>query len=441
MAERLEGANQLNEILFQSPIDSFPHRDNYSKITALASSHAGDIEALQAAGAPPTGPSAEVIASRDDQPDLQTAIRKADEILGDGVFENVVNEFLVKQSTVPDDKVDADTGEAIINGKKVLTSSVQVIDPPNFTAASLERIDVVHVDSSGTVATTTGLEVALGSGLAEAERPPDNTVVLGQLFLRSGAGNLSPFPPEDIRDDDNLTDSFIVVNRERFFVQRDRTDAERHPANLIRNGAFISLDSPGTSVEGWTATRGTIVRDTGAFIYGDTSGKFTGDGTTGGNFIEQELLAPESLRGKFLTVSAFMKLDTLAAKTARITIRQVGDTPESDFTESFSINKEIFQRGHITGFIDNSVTAVFIRLELDTTDSNTTVGFLEGVQVSVGSILTDFEYPERIRLDDGGAPQFPGGINADIEFLQNLAWQFLPPFDIFTSVNLISGGP
>ncbi|KKL67765.1 hypothetical protein LCGC14_2131730, partial [marine sediment metagenome] len=106
MADRLEGANQLNEILFQDPIDSFPHRDNYSKITALVSSHAGDIEALQAAGAPPAGPSAEVIASRDDQPDLQSAIRKADEILGDGVFENVVNEFRVKESTLPDDKVD-----------------------------------------------------------------------------------------------------------------------------------------------------------------------------------------------------------------------------------------------------------------------------------------------------------------------------------------------
>lgn len=452
MADRLEGANQLNEILFQDPIDSFPHRDNYSKITALVSSHAGDIEALQAAGAPPAGPSAEVIASRDDQPDLQSAIRKADEILGDGVFENVVNEFRVKESTLPDDKVDVDTGEAIINGKKVLTSSIQVVDPANFSAASLERIDVVHVDSSGTVAVTTGLEAALGSGLAEAERPPDNTVVLALLFLRSGAGNLSPFPPEDIRKNDNLTDSFVVLNLQRFFVQRDRTDPHRHPSNLLANGAMASVDSAG-AVSNWTLTRGTLVQESGSgnFIFSDFSGKFTGDGTAGGSFIEQELASPESLRGKFLSVSAYLKLGpAIASKTGRITIRQVGDTPESDFSVSASLNGELFQRLHVVDFIDNSVTAVFIRIEVDTTNPSTVVGFIEGVQASVGRILTEFEWPERIRKIDDGSVNLEGTIGGDITFTGdtiftgdstfegNMAWQWPPPFDIFTNVRLIT---
>lgn len=446
MADRLEGANQLNEILFQDPIDSFPHRDNYSKITALVSSHAGDIEALQAAGAPPAGPSAEVIASRDDQPDLQSAIRKADEILGDGVFEGVVNEFLVKESSIPNDKVDVDTGEAIINGKKVLTASVQVVDPANFTAADLERIDVVHVDSSGTVAVTTGLEVALGSGLAEAEQVPNNTVILTRLFLRSPVGNLSPFAPADIFDNDNGTDSFIVINLQRFFVQRDNTDANRQYNNWLRNGAFLSKDLAGI-IDKWDAVRATsFVTDATQLKFGNSSAKFIGDGTAGGSWIEQELPSPESLRGRFITASSYMRLDAgTTVKTGRITIRMVGDTPEQDFSQTVDLNQELWQRVHAVGYVDNSVTQIFIRLELDTTDPSSVAGFFDGAQFSIGRNLTEFEYPERIRVKDDGNTEFPGGIvtddlhfDANVEFAENMVFQFPPPMDIFTNISVWS---
>ncbi|KKK86428.1 hypothetical protein LCGC14_2763370, partial [marine sediment metagenome] len=167
--------------------------------------------------------------------------------------------------------------------------------------------------------------------------------------------------------------------------------------------------------------------------------------------IEQELASPESLRGKFLSVSAYLKLGpAIASKTGRITIRQVGDTPESDFSVSASLNGELFQRLHVVDFIDNSVTAVFIRIEVDTTNPSTVVGFIEGVQASVGRILTEFEWPERIRKIDDGSVNLEGTIGGDITFTGdtiftgdstfegNMAWQWPPPFDIFTNVRLIT---
>ena len=398
MAKRFEGADQLNEIIFQEDINSFPHRDNYRKVADVGSGHASDIEALTTASS-----GSEVSAARDDQADLATAIRKGDEIGGDAVNENVLNDFLVKQSGTPDENVTIDTGDAIINGRKVRVASTQTATPVNFTAVSKERIDVVHMGSSGTVGVTTGTEVTLGAGTAEAERPPDNTVILAFLFLRSGAANPSPFKPEDIRDTDNGTESFIILNNERFFVQRDRTDAHRHPANLVLNGAF-NTEETGV-VEGWTASNAIFARSTTQLLFGNNSGKITGDtsGPAGAVFVEQELKAPESLRGKFLTVSGYMRLDSgTTGKTGRITIRQVGDTPESDFNTTLVLTDEAWQRFHIVGFIDNSVTQVFVRLEVDTTADNLIVGFLDGIQVSVGRILTEFEYPERAVKDDDG---------------------------------------
>ena len=66
MAQRLEGANQLNEVIFQDPIDSFPHRDNYEKVTQGIAAHANSIEALENGGTPPGVSSAEVVAARDE---------------------------------------------------------------------------------------------------------------------------------------------------------------------------------------------------------------------------------------------------------------------------------------------------------------------------------------------------------------------------------------
>lgn len=431
MADRLESANQLNEILFQDPIDSFPHRDNYRKITDLIASHASNLEALTAGS--PSG--AEVLTARDDQANLATAIRKGDEVQGDSITEGVLNDFLVKQSATPDDKVDVDTGEGIISGIKMRVSAVQVVDPPNFSATAKERIDVVEIGSSGTVSTTTGTEVAAGSGLVEIERPPDNTVELAFLFLRGEAS--SPFAPLPIRNTDNGTDSFIIPNRQRFFVQRDRTDAHRNPVNWVNNGAFNRLDAG--ALLGWTLTNGALVQETTAAnrIFGDFSGKFTGDGVVGGSFLEFALPSPRALRGKFVTASAYLKLDSgTTAKTGRITIAQTGDTPESDFSETADLNDQIFQRIHKTGFIDNSVTAVKIRIELDTTDPSTVAGFIDGVQVQIGLILTEFEYPVRLAVGDDGQPDFQSG---DIEFAGNLAWQWTPPFDVFQNVRIFTG--
>lgn len=460
MVDRLEGANQLNEIQFQSPIDSFPHRDNYSKIAAVIANHALAIEALSTAAS-----GSEVVDARNDEPDLNTRITKADEIQGDGVYEAVLNEFLMKESAVPDDKFDVDTGEALINGRMVRVATVQTIDPPNFTAADLERIDTVYIDNAGNVATATGAEVALGSGLAEVEPPPNNTVILGHVFLRSPVANPSPFVPADILDTDNLTDSFIQLHLQRFFVQLDRSHGETHQNNQVANGAFVSTDVGGVLAD-WVVTRGTLVQEPAAAdkIYGDNSGKFTGSGVTGGNFIEQEIFSPRSFRGKFITLSAHMKLGpAIASKVGRLTLRMVGDTPESDLIVTADLNSEQFQRLHITGLVDNSVTQIFVRLEVDTTDSNTTVGFMEGVQLSPGKILTRFSWPERIRIRDDGTTKFPGGIvtddltfaggttttftgnvvidgtldvTGDATFEGNLRWQWPPPMDIFLSMRL-----
>ena len=410
MVDRLEGANQLNEVQFQSPIDSFPHRDNYSKITAVIANHALAIEALSTAAS-----GSEVVDARNDEPDLNARITKADEIQGDGVFENVLNDFLMKQSGTPDDKVDVDTGEALINGRMIRVATVQTVDPANFSAADLERIDTVSLKNDGTVEVATGAEVALGSGLAEIEPPPNNSVILGFLFLRSPVGNLSPFPPADINNTDQLTESFIILNLQRFFVQIDRSHVETHQNNQVANGAFVSVDVGGVLAD-WVVTRGTLIQD-GAVankIFGDNAGKFTGNGVTGGNFIEQEIFSPRSFRGQFITLSAHLKLATgTLSKVGRLSLRLVGDTPEADLIVTADLNTEQFQRLHLVGRVDNSVTQIFVRLEIDTTDSNSTVGFMEGVQMSPGKILTRFSWPERIRIRDDGTTKFPGGIVTD----------------------------
>ncbi len=402
MAGRLEGALQLNEILFQDPIDSFPHRDNYDKVTQVVGLHATDIEALLA-GDPASG--AEVVAARDDEADLGTAIRKGDEIGGDAVMEGVLNDFTVKERSVPDDQFEVDTGEAIITGRKARRAAVQTIDPPDFSLGLTDpRIDVVHVNSVGTVATTTGTPAAI----PEIERPPDNTVVLGWVFVRPSG--LNPNVPLPIKDSNDDTNSFIILNDQRFFIQRDNTDGQRHPANIIRNGSFNTSDAGG-AVENWTPTNASLVKDTSEKLFGENSGKITGDGITGGNFIEQELPSAISWRGKFLSVTGSMRLNTgEIAKNGRITIRMVGDTPESDFSVTKEINDVFWRRFNVVGYVDNSITAIFIRLEVDTVDQNTTVGFFDGIQVQVGKQLTEFEYPERIVVDDFGVAILPGGV-------------------------------
>ncbi len=421
MAARLEGDSQLQEILFQDPIDSLPHRQNYQDITNVISLHASDIEALLA-GDPASG--SEVVSARDQQPDLGTAIRKADEIVGDAIAENVLNDFLVKQSAVPDDKVVVDTGEAIIEGIKVRNASTQAVDPADFSLGITDpRIDVVYQTSSGTVAVVTGTPAAS----PEAEARPDNTVELARLFLRpSGA---DPNVPNDIRNTDDLTDSFIVLNLQRFFVQRNDTDRERHPANWINNGAFLTLDAAGV-ITGWTTSNGTLAQDSVAAnrIYGDLSGRFEGDGVAGGSSFSFLIPTPTALRGKFVTISVFIKLDSgTISKTGRITVVQIGDTPDSDFSASADLNDQLFQRIHVTGRIDNSVTAISVKVEVDTTDPSTVVGFIDGVQLQVGRILTAFEYPVRLAQGD------------DIDFEGNLAWSFTPPFDIFANVKIFTG--
>ncbi len=401
MAARLEGSKQVNEIRFQDPIDSFPHRDNNQKITDVISLHATDIEALLA-GDPASG--SEVVSARDQKADLGSAIRLADEIVGDGVIEGVLDDFEVVQSTVPDDKVTVKSGEAVIDGIKVRNGSTQVVDPDDFSLGITDpRIDVVYQTSSGTVAVVTGTPAAS----PEAEARPNNTVELSRLWLEpSGA---DPNIPNDIRDAPTAADSFIVKNGQRFFLQRDDTDPHRHPSNLINNGAFTRANTAGT-LKGWAVTRGTLIQDSGAAIYGNESGKFTGDNTGGGSFIEFALKSPTALRGHFLTASAYLQLEDIGGNpetvTARIKVVQTGDTPESDYSQTVALNKKIPVRLHTFGRIDNSVTAVAIRIEVDITDPTDVSGFIDGVMASIGRILTEFEYPTRVDIDDDGNADF-----------------------------------
>lgn len=436
MALRLQGSRQLNEVIFQIFVDSFPLRNNFQQITDVAAAHADDIESI-ISGDPASG--AEVVAARDQEAALEDAVRKGDRFIGDGIERAVLNELEVVENAVPDDRVKIKTGGGLIDGIKMLKAVEQAADPPNFSAGSLERIDVIQVASTGTVGTTTGTEVALGGGLAEAERIPDNTVDLAFLFLR--ADGSSPFAPLPIKDSDDGTNSFIMKNLQRFLEERDITQPHKQYANWLTNGAFLRVDVNSTVIN-WTPTRGTIVRDATEKRFGDFSGKFTGDGTAGGSYIEQTLQSPESLKGMFVTVSAYLRLAAgTTAKTGRISIIQTGDTPESDFSQTVDLNEEMWQRVHVTGFIDNSVTAVEVRIELDTTDPSTVVGFIEGVQFSIGRNLTEFEYPERISLDDAGLLFIEGGtVSGDLTILGDtalegdLAWQFPPPFDVFSNV-------
>jgi hypothetical protein len=316
--------------------------------------------------------------------------REGDEIVGDGVLTG----FGVNQQGSPDNTVVVDGGTAIVAGHKVRAGATQTLTTTNFTAAAVNRIDVVVLDNFGVASLVTGTE----SATPVIPAVPSDTVILAYLYLRS-SGIASP--PEDIvNNNGGAGTSFILLNLQRSFVQRDDTDPHRHPANIAIDGAFLRS----SALTDWTPTTGTFVQSSAQKIFGDFSGLFTPVTTAK---VEQIVADISPLLGKWVTLSAYERLAAVNTTTGRITIVVTGGT---DSSVSFAINNVLWQRGNITGFISPLATAVTIRLELDTTASNTTAGYFDGVQLSVGKILTEFEYPTRVFVNKDGSIDLPNSV-------------------------------
>jgi hypothetical protein len=397
VALRLEGSRQLNEVIFQIFVDSFPIRNNFQQVTDVVNAHATDIEALLA-GDPASG--AEVVSARDQEGDLGTAIRKADELVGDGVERNVLDDFEVVQNTVADDKVKVKTGSAVIGGIKVRKDAEQSVDPPDFSLGITDpRIDVIHVASTGTAGSTTGTPAATPL----AERKPDNTVELARLFLRPSGAN--PNVPSPIKDTDDGSNSFIMKHEQRFLEQKDDQEEHSHVLNILENGAGLILTAAGAPQNVTGTNLDTLERSATEKNFGDFSIRIVGAAAGAG--LRHAAWASKfvpSLQGLFVTVSCYIKLKSgTVGKTARITAVQTGDSPAADFSAEREVNDREWTRLHVSGFMDNETTALDVRVEADKVDSNTTEAFIDGVQLQLGKVLTEFEFPPRVGLRPDGS--------------------------------------
>lgn len=366
--------------------------------------HADLIEALETGGTPPGASSAEVVGARSGQTDLSASIQTADQHVGDGILKDVLDDFeTVEDQAAPDDTVTVKAGAGVINGLKVREAATQTVDPIDFTLGETNpRIDVLAMPSTGTVAVTTGTPAATPL----PERHADNTVPISVLFLRPNGAN--PNEPLPIRDVDNGVDSFIELNTERFLEEKDETGSSHHPHNLIRNGAFLTVQAD-ESVTGWTATNlDTFERSTIKKLFGDFAARIVGAGggppPAGLRHIEAPIPFLERLKGRFVRISVYVQLAAgVTGKTGRITLRQEGDSPAADFSDSFTVNDQGWVRMHVQGFIDNETTTAFLRVEADTTDSNITEAFFDGAQVTPGKELSEFENPPGIRQREDGS--------------------------------------
>lgn len=401
MTDRLEGTNQLNEIIFQDDVDSFPLRDNHEKITTVVAAHALSIESLESGGSPPASSSAEVIAARDEAADLQTRLRDSFKASHAGIFASILNDCQVNASGTPDDKVVVDTGQGLVNGALFRETSTQTLDPANFGVGETNpRIDVVYISADGTAGVTTGTPAATPL----PEQIPANTVELAKLYLYPAGGD--PNPPKPIKNfEDNATNSFIILNVDRFLNAAGRHRVDRRATNAVLNGAFLVLDE-NANVWNWTATNAAIVQDSDS-LFGTKAAKITNDGSNSQHYASQAILTPTAFRGEYVTVTAYIKLDTAPAATAiqaTVEVVQTGDAPAADFHDDFTINDKEWHRIVLQGWIDNEVTAIELRVypDGDASQVSTTAVLVDGVQMHVGLDVLGFEFPETLKYDQNG---------------------------------------
>lgn len=399
MAFRLEGGNQLNEIIFQDDVDSFPLRDNFEKVTSGVAAHALSIEALESGGSPPASSSAEVITAREEAADLVTRLNDSQGSQGWGIFPSILNELEVKATGTPNDKVVVDTGQGMVNGSLFRETSTQTLDPADFSLGITDpRIDVVYISADGTVAITTGLPAATPL----AEQIPANTIALARIYLEPSGGN--PNVPNDIKDFDDGTNSFIVLKLDRFLHELKQEHPRKISPNQIANGSFEGLDEDG-DVFGWTATNASLAQNADA-VFPEKSVRILNDGTNSAHFATVLPIAVDHLRGHWMTVSFWIKLSAPASGdiSCAVKLKQTGDSPDQDVTVTARINSKEWQRVVAQAYIDNETTAIDIEIYPDgtTVQVSTTAVLVDGVMVTRGLEVIGFQYPSPVIYDKDG---------------------------------------
>jgi len=401
MAYRLEGTAQLNEILFQSMIDSFPHRDNYEKVAAAVAAHAVSIEALENGGSPPASSSAEVIAARDDATDLQTRIRSGQRVGHDGIIAGVLNECAVTAWSPENDKVYVDYGEGIVNGALFHSDDLQELDPADFSVGETNpRIDVVYIGADGTAGITTGLPAAS----PKPEQIPDNTIEIARVFLYPSGAN--PNVPKTIYDYEGSSgNSFIIPKADRFLFSSVETRPEMVRVNQVRNGSFEMLDDTG-GVYAWTANNATIAQDADA-LFGDKSLKITNDGTNSIHYAQTSILNPLVMRGRWVTVTAWIKLagTYASANETYVSLIQTGASPAVDTFTIVNTNTKTWTRAMLKAYVDNDVTSLTLRIFPHWRDAyaDSTAVYVDGVQLHVGKSVVGFEFPVLVKYEADGS--------------------------------------
>jgi len=400
MATRLEGSNQLNEIIFQDDIDSYPLRDNFEKVTQATADHAASIEALESGGSPPASSSAEVIAAREEATDLKTRIVDSQKDVYYGIFAGVSNECKTIASGTPDDKVEVGTGQGFVNGSLFRETGAQVVDPSDFALGITNpRIDVVHISADGSVAVTTGLPAVNPI----PEEIPSNTLEIAKLWLEPSGGN--PNVPNPIRDFSNGTDSFIILKNDRFLYLERGERPEATQINTIKNPAFLNDTSD------WSGTNATITTVTTPVKYGNASLEITNDGSSNLHYVSQVIDNPTTYHNKQITITAFIRLSAAGNITAAMELIQTGAAPAvSTFVEAIA-NEKDWIRLVLQAYVDNDVTALELRIFPDTRTVKTSsiVAFIDGIQLVRGLEVRGFQYPTLITIDDDGTAE---GVNA-----------------------------
>ena len=401
MADRLEGSKQLNEIIFQSPIDSFPHRDNYEKITETVAAHAVSIEALENGGTPPVSSSAEVIAARDQATDLQSRIRDSQSSKPYGVFSGVLDDSRVSPESPESAKVTVLAGQGVVNGTLYRVETTQTLTPANFTlGVTNPRIDVVYISADGVAGITTGNPAATPL----PEQVPYNSLPLAMIYLYPSTGN--PNVPKNIYSfEDDAGDSFIVEVLDKYIYNRRATHQGSGTMNLLMNGSFEILDDAGDPWS-WVDNNVTLAQDADA-LFGAKSLSVTNDGTFSVHYVKQTISVLPELKGSYVTVTAYVKLKSAPAASpisTTIQLIETGSSPVIEDSTTISPNDKIWQRVILQAWVDNQTTALELRIfpsDMEAATSSDAI-LIDGVQMTRGLDVFGFQYPVPVVCDSSG---------------------------------------
>jgi hypothetical protein len=112
----------------------------------------------------------------------------------------------------------------------------------------------------------------------------------------------------------------------------------------------------------------------------------------------------EHLKNRWVTVTAYIKLDATGTTEPEILLKQTGSSPSGDVAVAVKANPEEWVRVVLQAFVDNDTTALEIQFFPDGqgVKVSSVVANIDGVQLTTGLEVRGFEYPPPVKIDATG---------------------------------------